>query len=228
MTTSISDIAALPESHLPDSLAARLPDSTPGAPWRVRADIVLWWHRASRDARELLPPELRDRPVRPATQWMLVRYADTPVGPYSELIASPVMLRSPTAMHVPFIAVDSLTSVHAGRAHWALPKVLARFAWSSDSRCEVTSGEPVDPGWRVAVDVRRGPLPIPMLGKGRQQQVRAGVVVTSRSHMRALGWLSHIRVDGAGDGPLGTLIRPGRHRGIVMRGARLTVGAPET
>src|SRR3954469_12082959 len=118
-------IAGLPEAALPPDLAARLPATTPAAPWRGRATVITWWHPAAAGALDAVPQPLRARPHRATTLWMLVRYDDTPVGPYREILVSPVMLRKPTAITVPFIAVDSVASVAGGREHWALPKALA-------------------------------------------------------------------------------------------------------
>ena len=76
--------------------------------------------------RGLLPAGLTGRAALPLTAAALVAYHRGPVGPYAELLASPVVLAD-GAGHVPFIAVDSPASVAGGRANWALPKDLAGF-----------------------------------------------------------------------------------------------------
>ena len=104
--------------------------STPEAPWSVRADGVIWFHKAAEGARAALPPAVRDLPALPVTLGALISYRETPVGAYHEVLGAPLMLRNPLPhLTVPFIAVDSVLSVHGGRAHWGLPKVLAAFDW---------------------------------------------------------------------------------------------------
>jgi hypothetical protein len=38
---------AVPESVLPERIAAQLPASAPSAPWSTRLHAVVWWHRAT-------------------------------------------------------------------------------------------------------------------------------------------------------------------------------------
>src|SRR5688500_13427966 len=117
-------IEAVPESELGDADAARLPAASAPAPWPTVLDAVLWFHRAAPEARERLPAALRGRRALPVTVGALIRYRETPVGPYHEVLASPMLLagaRGPEAV-VPFIAVDSAASVVGGRENWALPK----------------------------------------------------------------------------------------------------------
>ena len=219
-------VAGLPESTPSPELLSRLPEETPPAPWRVQASVTIWWHRAAADAVSTLPAQLQDRANAPLTLWMLVRYADTPVGPYSELLVSPVMLRGPRAISVPFIAVDSIPSLAAGRAHWALPKSLATFDWTSDRAVEVRPEDPADPPWNVSVVMSpsRLPLRFPMPGGGRSVQVAGDQLVTYSPKMRGLARLVSVEVTGSGSGALRRLLRSGRHRGFSVPRARLTVG----
>lgn len=67
---------------------------------------------------------------------MLVRYADSPVGPYDELLwLEPVKTRRGGwwgwQPRVQQIVVSSAASVAGGRRNWAIPKTLARFDWSA-------------------------------------------------------------------------------------------------
>jgi hypothetical protein len=39
---AVTAAAGLPETHLPDSLLARLPSTVAGAPWHIRCHIVTW------------------------------------------------------------------------------------------------------------------------------------------------------------------------------------------
>ena len=124
------------ESVLADTDAAQLTGASAPAPWSTVLDAVVWFHRAAPGAADRLPRALRGRPSVPVTAGALVRYRETPVGPYHEVLASPVLLTGPRGPEacVPFIAVDSLASVRGGRENWALPKTLARFEWPEAPR----------------------------------------------------------------------------------------------
>ena len=105
--------------------------------------------------RSSCPRALRGRRTLPVTVGALIRYRETPVGPYHEVLGSPVLLLGPArpAACVPFIAVDSLASVHGGRENWQLPKTLARFDWPEQPR----GGFELDAegrGWSVHATVR--------------------------------------------------------------------------
>ena len=167
-TNEVAELIGVPETALPVDVAAALPAATPGAPWRVRMSGLLWRHRPQPGAAEALPPQLQAR-GRGVTNAGFVRYAETPVGPYAEVMGAPVSVRGGLLgrVHVPFIAVDSVPSVHAGRAHWALPKVLASFSW--DKQGEVRADG--DGWWLAARVVRTGPR-IPLIGRSTAAQVR--------------------------------------------------------
>jgi hypothetical protein len=121
-----------PETALRREDLATLPDSAPGPPWRVSAHVLIWAARAGERARsaiqELVPQEVSAHATPIATLGALIRYLDTPVGRYSEIIGAVVYCRGGTVFsHIPFIAVDSPVSVVGGRTNWALPKTLANF-----------------------------------------------------------------------------------------------------
>ena len=228
-------VAGVPECALGDALAARLPATSPPAPWTTTVDAVVWLHRASPAAAAQLPAALRAAPALPLTVGAFVRYLDAPVGPYSEVLAAPVLLaRAPLpAASVPFIAVDSLASLHGGRANWALPKALAAFAWTADAdrlgrgpfavRAEGTHG-PV--AW--AVDARVAPRPrrLPLRLALRDVQVAPdGRELAIAIALRGRAQLATVAVRSAGPA-LPAWLRAGRHRGLVLTGARATFGAP--
>lgn len=64
---------------------------------------------------------------------ILVKYPETSVGPYSELILTSGLHRlgSHVGFHISQIYVDSQASVDGGRANWAVPKKLANFDWQT-------------------------------------------------------------------------------------------------
>ncbi|KAF1835283.1 hypothetical protein BDW02DRAFT_568160 [Decorospora gaudefroyi] len=73
---------------------------------------------------------------------MIVRYLDTPVGPYDELLVMPGNFSVPQpssstknipkkAQRVSRIYVSQRTTVYNGRLNWNIPKHLARFTFSA-------------------------------------------------------------------------------------------------
>jgi hypothetical protein len=235
VTHPLQRIAGVPECELGDALAAQLPDGSPPAPWAVRAQAVVWTHSASEDARELLPAPLREERVLPLTVGAFIRYLATPVGPYSEVLAAPVVLARPPlpAATVPFIAVDSIASIHGGRANWALPKTLAAFEWTTTPaalgdgpftvRGEGTHGPTA---WSVTATVAPRARRLPLIAPLRDIQVTPDgreLDVPVRLAGRAQLATVEVRTQGPS---LPSWLRAGRHRGIVLPAARLVVGAP--
>jgi hypothetical protein len=215
-------IAGVPESALDDATAARLPASSPPAPWHAIADAVVWLHRAAPGATLLQLGDLRGRPAIPLTVAAFIRYRETPVGPYDEILAAPVLLaeRLLPAATVPFIAVDSLASLRGGREQWALPKALARFAFAGDAaRAE---GD----GWSVSARVRARPreLPIALALRDRQPLPGGGSALVD---IRVRGRARLGRVAVTAEGPeLPSWLLPGPHPAVVIRGGRMIFGAP--
>ena len=196
-----TDLPCLPESRLPAHVAAQLPAATPPPPWHCRVRAVVWVQRAP-------APVPGGRGV---SLGALVEYLESPVGPYREVFAGP-LLRGHLlpVVRIPFMAVDSLPSVHGGRAHWALPKTTATFT-------ETTArGD----GWSVEVDARpAGPrLPLRGLLRSAQTERVAGV------SLRGTGRLARVHVAAHGPALTGWL-GTGTHVGVVGEG-RMVVRAP--
>jgi hypothetical protein len=215
---------AVPESVLSEHIAAQLPASAPPAPWSTRLHAVVWWHRATTAAPAAMPVVLRSRRRLPLTVAAFVRYEDTPVGGYREILATPgVLLERPVpAATIPFIAVDSLASIVGGRANWALPKTNARFAWREHGLDLEARGD----GWSVAARVRpRGPaFPFAIVAGDRQVGPGGGeLVMRIRGRGRARLGQAMVRVVGP---ELPQWLRDGRHPAIVLAGARLRFSAP--
>jgi hypothetical protein len=228
-------IEGVPETTLGDALAWRLPASSAPAPWETRVQAVVWTHPASDEAAELLPEPLRGERIVPLTVGAFVRYLDSPVGPYSEVLAAPVLLARSAlpASVVAFIAVDSLASIHGGRAHWALPKTLAAFEWTVAPpelgrepfavRGEGTHGPSA---WSVsaAVSPRRRRLPVRLPLRDVQltpdgRELEIPIALAGRVQ------LATVTVRSEGPSLPGWLLA-GRHRGFVLPEARMTVGVP--
>ena len=206
---------------LADADAARLPEGSAPAPWEAVLDAIVWVHRAAPAAREWLPRPLRGRKVLPVTVGALIAYRETPVGPYHEVLGSPVLLAEwplPAAV-VPFIAVDSLASVHAGRANWRLPKTLACFEWPH----ETSRGFEIDAEgerWSVHASVRPRPRSFPLAAPLRTRQTPEAAF-TSRGRTRAR--LATVELETRGTSLPGWL-RSGHHFALVLDGARVLFG----
>lgn len=211
----LGDVPGAPESRLTAVDVARLPASTPGPPWPCRLGAVVWWHRAPTTALAELPRGLGARYDRPLVVGALVRYLNTPVGPYQEIIGA-VQLR-PLTVHIPFIAVDSLPSVHGGRTHWALPKALASFSRTDEQ--VVAAGA----GWRIAARPRPAGPWLPLAGRLRGSQLdAAGRLRCSTTTAFGRARLGRVTVqvdsDQAGEpGSIAGWLRSGRHRGLVLQ-----------
>jgi hypothetical protein len=210
----LADLPCLPESRLPAELLVDLPETTPGPPWDCRVRAVLWVQRAPSP----LPSSSRFAGrVRPMTIGAVVDYLDSPVGAYREVFAGPLLRGTLLpVVHVPFIAVDSLPSVHGGRAHWALPKTVASFAGDVGAGAVTATGE----DWSVRVDAApRGPR-IPLRGPLGNAQTQQRAVVS----LRGRGRLATVHVSAAGL-TLGGWLGTGRHPGLIAEG-RMVVQAP--
>ena len=222
----LQEVAGVPESALADADAARLPAESAPAPWDTVLDAVVWVHPAAPGAVEWLPRSLRGRRVVPLTVGALISYRDTPVGPYHEVLGSPVLLAEwpiPAAV-IPFIAVDSLASVHGGRANWQLPKTLARFEWPE----RTARGFEVDAEgerWSVHASVRPRSRSFPLAAPLRNRQVSSdGGEIAFASRARARARFASVELETRGASLPGWL-RSGRHAALVIDGARVTVGA---
>ena len=206
---ALAMVPGVPETALPDDVLARLPASTPPPPWRLPTRALVWWQLATAP----LPAGSAYRAdALPLTVAALVDYLDSPVGPYREVFAGTLLRRlgRPT-VHVPFIAVDSLPSLQAGRAHWSLPKVLAEFDGDVTSRAGVR-GE----GWSVDVAVRAFGPPLPAAVPFLSDQGGRRAPLTVRGTVRAA------RVDVTASGPtLGGWLGQGRRAGFLARGTIL-------
>ena len=220
------EIEAVPESALSPADAALMPSESPPAPWATVLDAVLWFHRAAPGAAERLPAALRGRRALPVTVGALIRYRETPVGPYHEVLASPVLLAGPKGPEavVPFIAVDSAASVRGGRENWALPKTLARFEWPDEPR----GGFELDAegrGWSVHASVRARPRRLPFAATSRNRQVTpAGAEIVFDSRWRGRARVASVELETRGPTLPGWL-RSGRHAALVLDGATVDVGA---
>lgn len=200
-TDAVGAVPGLPETAVPASVLDRLPATSPPPPWRLATRSVVWLSGGRAPV-----PGHRTLPVTVAA---VVDYLDSPVGPYREVFAGTLLrgLGLP-AVHVPFIAVDSLPSLRAGRVHWALPKAVAAF--SGDLAEQVRAD---GDGWSVDVAVRASGPPLPVAAPVVAVQGGRRTLVTVRGTVHA----ALVTVEARGP-TLGGWLGRGRHPGFVARG----------
>jgi hypothetical protein len=210
---ALAAVPGVPETVLPEELLDRLPASTPPPPWSVAVRAVVWLQRSAVP----LPAGSSYRGTTlPVTVAAVVDYVDSPVGPYREIFAgAPLRRLGRPAVHVPFIAVDSLPSLQAGRAYWSLPKTLASFAGDGDRT--VVGGA----SWSVDVAVRTLGPPLPLAIPFLCAQDGRTAPVTVRGSVRP----GLVRVSARGP-TLGAWLGDGRHAGFLARG-RIDLGPAE-
>lgn len=194
------------------------PDRPPAAPWHCRCDGIAWLVRAGG----------RRGPAGRALVGggALLRYAQTPVGPYHEVQAFLGQLtRYGVIVTVPFIAVDSEASIAGGRRNWNLPKQQAEFAGSPPTM--TARG----PGWTVSARARPIALgaPLRLAGRLAQQRPDGTLTLASCSGTARLRpalvevWVEH-RGGGAAESEAPPWLRSGHHLGAVIRSAEFTLG----
>lgn len=212
------DVSLVPgagETALDAGTRALLPCDAPPAPWRCRADALLWFARPSGRARQALEPAVARHGAPIAVIGGFVRYTDTPVGRYDEVLAAVVLMtrRGPRGS-VPFMAVDSPASLLGGRANWSLPKTLVRF---SGAPAPATPVSAATPAWAVRARARALPRGVPVGAAGRLlQQWPDGLVRSSRLRSTGAATPAVVRVDVRSTGSLPDWLRPGRHPGVLL------------
>lgn len=222
----LTGVGGVPETQLGGALVDRLPENLAPAPWACRCEAVVWLSRGGRAAAAATPSAVRGRAL--GVVGGFVRYAETPVGAYDEvlgLVASAAGRRGWGS--VAFMAVDSEASLVGGRTNWAMPKTLASFT-GGVGRGETFAATGADERrWRVsATPVRVGPaLPVRLVGTARQQFPGGAVGaahLTGRGRVRP----ALVQVEVASDGPLPAWLRPGRHLGAVIESGEFALDAP--
>ena len=211
---ALRHLPALPEAVLPASLLDRLPSVTPSAPWRCEVRAVVWVQRGTAPLPPASPYAHRTLPV---VLGAFVEYLDSPVGPYCEVFAGQLLRGvGVPSVHIPFMAVDSLPSLHGGRRNWSLPKVMASFDGDiGEGRATATGAD-----WSVDVDASTIGPAIPLAGPLSNLQAGRRAAVT----LRGRGRPGLVRVKASGPSLtrwLGTGTRPG----FVATG-RMVIHAP--
>ena len=223
----VTGLPGIVEAALSRALTARLPANRAGAPWTCRCSAVMWLGRGGRSAAAALPPALAGGPAL-AIIGGFVRYTDTPVGPYDEVLG---LIGSRTGVRpwgtVAFMAVDSPTSLVGGRTNWAMPKSLARFNGDPTSGRAISAVGADEVSWSVSASARAIGLAVPVRARGAaRQQFSDGRIGTSMLSFAGRVRPALVKVDVSSVGDLDTWLRPGRHLGVVVDDATFTLGEP--
>jgi Acetoacetate decarboxylase (ADC) len=226
--TELTGVAGVPETAVSDALLQRLPANGSPAPWECVCEAVVWFGHGGRAARQALPPALREVAAGLAVVGGIVRYLETPVGPYDEVLG---MVGSRTGLKpwgsVAFMSVDSEPSLVGGRANWAMPKTLGTFAGDIGNGRAITAAGADENRWRVSATPRvLGPA-VPVRSRALARQEFPGGVVGD-SALRARGRVrpAVVTVTVESDGLLAAWLRPGRHLGAVVERATFTLAEP--
>ncbi|HMO38616.1 MAG TPA: acetoacetate decarboxylase family protein [Saprospiraceae bacterium] len=110
----------------------------PPAPWRLQGQgfILLYKFLSQIVDNEIITPSWLQKKRRlPWGFVMFVKYEDSPVGPYYELLLIPGWFRHDkgSAFAITKIYVSSEASVLGGRVNWGIPKELADFNWQANA-----------------------------------------------------------------------------------------------
>ena len=127
---------------------------------------------------------------------------------------------------IPFMSVDSPTSLVGGRANWSIPKTLSSFTGGPTEE-QFAASCATDRDWSVTASPRtRGPR-LPVFSRLRIiQQFPDGSLQGTRLRASGRMRLADVEVDVHSDGPLAGWLVPGPHRGAELEHTDFTLGAP--
>lgn len=142
-------------------------DKISPAPWLLSGEGYMIFYRFSRQFVERhcpLPPELAGRFDGFFGSVMLVNYAESPVGPYRELLFMPGKFRTPQGRRysITHIAVDSEASTLSGRANWGIPKLTRQFRAEREGHTERIQALAPDGQPYFDIQLRSGGLHFPI------------------------------------------------------------------
>jgi hypothetical protein len=224
----LTGVGGVPETALSEALLATLPPNESEAPWTVNCSAVLWASRPTREASEALPPTLRGRRG-VVVIGGIVRYLETPVGPYDEVFGIVMSGYGRQAVGtVTFMAVDSPESLVGGRTNWAMPKTLASFEGTLGSRETLVATGKDSLGWQVSARPRvLGPRVPVRSGAITRQEFPGGMLGDSRLRARGRARPALVDVEVQSDGPLAGWLRPGKHLGAIAEDVTFSLGVPD-
>lgn len=189
----------------------------PVAPWSLSGEVVvLFVRRPSAGDAAVLPPGLRRLPG-PAVMWA-GHWAQTPVGPFSELaVAVPARLGLRPGLCITMSVVNNADARLAGRLGWGMPRQLGSLRW-------LAIGTQRTLGWserevEVRAEIRPGAGPFTKALRGLQGRSDGPVIVPARLS----GWIRRARV--RVEVPPGDELEPlaGSRRGWVISGRALVL-----
>jgi hypothetical protein len=226
--TELTGVAGVPETAISQAVIDRLPANGAPAPWDCVCEAVLWFGRGGSAATQALPASLRGQASGLVVVGAMVRYLETPVGAYDEVLG---LVGSRSGLKpwgsVAFMSVDSEPSLVGGRTNWAMPKTLGSFDGEIGGGRTITAAGADETRWRVsATPGVLGPaLPLRATGLTRQEFPGGRI---GDSTMRGKGRIrpALVTVDVDSDGPLPTWLRPGRHPGAVLEHGTFWLGEP--
>lgn len=218
----LTEVPGVAETALPQPSA--VPACAPPAPWVCRCEAVFWVAATNRAAARVPEPAVArlGRPI--AVFGGFVRYHETPVGPYDEVLGAVAFAtRRGVRANVPFMAVDSPASVAGGRLNWSLPKTLAEFSGAPSAGARAAGA-----GWAVRAATRTTRRGLPVSTGGQLAQYWPdGLVRYSRLRVRGNASPALVRVHADSAGSLPEWLRPGRHLGVVFREMRFRLDPAE-
>lgn len=141
------------------------------APWQLRgrAYITVLRHTERLSDKATFVPDILQGSRKPSaySYMMYVDYADSPVGPYYELLFIPGAYRFPDGksyLTISRIYVSSLDSVVNGNRNWGIPKQLAQFEVQYGDRGRDCVRLSHEDRCFAHLQYKSWPLPIPVLG----------------------------------------------------------------
>ncbi|CAF0864198.1 unnamed protein product [Adineta steineri] len=186
------------------------------APWTLKGEVAYGFMHGSRPAQELFNenPNPIQSPFRGGMGGLLlIRYTDSPVGPYDELILMPgsYQFHDTTYYRISQIYVSSLDSVINGRRNWGIPKKLARFSWKDNNTyVEIFLPDANEPFCTIRVQPRLYCLPAnsalipssfrtilqPPLEENDNKNTYLKTILSSNGWFRPVVQLTEFRTDG--------------------------------
>ncbi|MGU3436344.1 hypothetical protein ACNHUS_25420 [Actinomycetes bacterium M1A6_2h] len=192
---------------------------SPPPPWPAPVRATVWWHKATGAAIALGP-----KGSVPITVGAVIDYLDSPVGPYREILASPTTVKPGRGfgllprVAIPFIAVDSDASVHGGRTHWNLPKVLAEF--TGDVLGEAGAhGQ----GWSVSTSAAGKGPGFPVVAATGFAQPSTGGLLLASGRVRGRARFATVTVTSRGP-TLDRWLPSGTYRGVQVVSGKIVTG----
>jgi hypothetical protein len=143
------------------------------------------------------------------------RYYASPVGPFMTLvIAEPTRLAGRSAHTATLVVTDTLAAQVGMRLNWGIPAELAPLSWfDRGGELELVWA---DRGFSMTGEPRR--LIVPIISSMRGLQMRSDDPVLVPGSIRGIARLARVTITTAEGDQLAAL--SGKHRGVVMNGAK--------